>query len=593
MKNENYIKIINHSFVAAGLFFIFLLHLILFVPNADAGNKRTIALVMKALSNPFFFKMEEGAKKYAMEENIPLEVFGVERETDVQRQIGICENLISRGYGAIVIAPADSKKLVPICKKAIEKNIVVVNIDNPLHQETMKQSGVSIPFVGSDNRLGAGMVGTYLKDKLAGKGRIIVIEGIRGVENAELRKKGFIETVTQDSTIEILSSETANWHTGEALSVTTQLLQKHKNIDAIFCANDQMALGALQATDIMGLTGTVLIAGYDNIESARDEIRNGRIQATIEQHPELMGEYGVELAWEALNGQKIPLYKQTPLDLITQESFNKVIALSISDLKSSFFLTLLKGAQETADLYGVHLLVKDAQNSDSQQLTDIAELLTKKIDLLIVNPTNTESVMPGIEMANKKNIPVITVDRKTSGGKILCHIQSDNVEGGRMAARILAQHFQGNVRVVEIEGIPGTSASYERGIGFNEELRKYPRIKIIARDVAKFDRKEAQEVMQHIFLKFKNFDAVFAHNDNMILGVIDGLKKSEDQQQRILIGFDGIREAKEAVQQGQLTATIAQEPEAMGRLSIKTAVQYFRGQEINPTRFVDLSIVAK
>ena len=126
-------------------------------------------------------------------------------------------------------------------------------------------------------------------------------------------------------------------------------------------------------------------------------------------------------------------------------------------------MTLLKGAQETADLYGSKLVFKDAQDSDSQQLTDIVHLLTKNIDVLIVNPTNTESVMPGIEMANKKNIPVITVDRKASGGKILCHIESDNVAGGRMAARILVQHFKGDVKVVEIEGIPGTSACYERG----------------------------------------------------------------------------------------------------------------------------------
>ncbi|MBM9521259.1 substrate-binding domain-containing protein [Desulforhopalus vacuolatus] len=593
MKSKKNKEIVNFSFLTAFIFLLFMFNLLLFIPNANAGNEGTIALVMKALSNPFFSKMEEGAKKYAIEENIPLEVFGVERETDVERQIGICENLISRGYGAIVIAPADSKKLVPICKKAIEKNIIVINIDNPLHQETMKQLGVSIPFVGSDNRVGAGMIGTYFKDKLAGQGRVIVIEGIRGVENAELRKKGFIEKVTQDSTIQIAGSETANWHTDEALSVTTELLRKHKTIDAIFCANDQMALGALQAIDIMGLTGTVLIAGYDNIESARNEIRNDRIHATIEQHPELMGEYGVKLAWKALNGQKIPFYEQTPLDLITYESFNKKIALSISNLKNSFFSTLLKGAQEAADLYGVQLLVKDAQNSDPQQLMDIADLLTKKIDLLIVNPTNTESVMPGIEMANKKNIPVITADRKASGGKILCHIESDNIEGGKMAVGILAQHFKGDVRVVEIEGIPGTSACYERGLGFNEELQKYPRIKIIARDAANFDRKEAQEVMQRILLNDNNFDAVFAHNDHMILGVIDALKKSEDQRQRILIGFDAIREAKEAVQQGLLTATIAQKPEIMGKLSIETAVQYFRGKEINPTLFVDLSVITK
>ena len=162
-----------------------------------------------------------------------------------------------------------------------------------------------------------------------------------------------------------------------------------------------------------------------------------------------------------------------------------------------------------------------------------------------------------------------------------------------MAARILAQRFQGDLRVVEIEGTPGTSACYERGIGFNEELRKYPRIKVAAREVANFDRKEAQVVTQRIILNDNNFDAVFAHNDEMILGAIDALEKSEDQRQRILIGFDAIREAKEAVRQGRLTATIAQEPETMGRSSIETAVQYFRGQEINPTLFVDLSVVTK
>lgn len=593
MKTEQQIRVPIFFVSKTFIFILFVLQIIFFIPNAQAGNERTIALVMKALSNPFFSKMEEGAKQYALEENIPLEVFGVERETDVERQIGICENLISRDYGAIVIAPADSKELVPICKKAIEKHIVVVNIDNPLHQETMTRLNISIPFVGSDNRTGGGMIGKYIQNKLAGRGEILVVEGIQGVENAELRKQGFIETVTRDSSINIVGSESANWHTDEALSVTTRLLQSHKHVDAIFCANDKMALGALQAIDIMGLTGKVLLAGYDNIESARDEMRNGRIQVTIEQHPELMGKHGVELAWNALNGLKIPLCKSTPLDLITYDSFNKTIALSISNLKNSFFSALLKGAQEAAGLYGAQLLFKDAKDSDSQQLTDIAELLAKDIDILIVNPTNTESIVPGIEMACKKNIPVITVDRKSSGSKILCHIESDNEEGGRMAARILAQHFKGEVNVIEIEGIPGTSATHERGIGFNEELQKYPNIKVIFRDAANFDRKEAQEVMHRIIQEGKNFDAVFAHNDDMILGILDVLESCKDQRQLVLIGFDATREAKEAVQQGRLAATIAQKPEAMGKLSIETAVRHFRGEKIAHDIFVELSVITR
>ncbi len=252
-------RIFNFFFLRKAFFILLTnLFLLLIIPAAEAGNERTVALVMKALSNPFFFKMEEGARKYAQEENVPLEVFGVERETDVERQIGIVENLISRGYGAIVIAPADSKRLVRVCNKALDKNIVVINIDNPLHQGTMDQLGISIPFVGSDNRIGAGMVGMYVKNKLKGRGQVIVIEGIRGVENADLRKKGFIEAVTQNSAIEVISSESANWHTAEALSLATKLLQKYKSVDAIFCANDKMALGVLQALDYLDLMGKYL-----------------------------------------------------------------------------------------------------------------------------------------------------------------------------------------------------------------------------------------------------------------------------------------------------------------------------------------------
>ena len=586
--------IFNFFFLRKAFFILLtILYLLLIIPAAEAGNERTVALVMKALSNPFFFKMEEGARKYAQEENVPLEVFGVERETDVERQIGIVENLISRGYGAIVIAPTDSKRLVRVCNKALDKNIVVINIDNPLHQGTMDQLGISIPFVGSDNRIGAGMVGMYVKNKLKGRGQVIVIEGIRGVENADLRKKGFIEAITQNSAIEVISSESANWHTDEALSLATKLLQKYKSVDAIFCANDKMALGVLQAFDNLDLRGNIWLAGYDNIESVRDEMRNGRIHATVEQHPELMGQYGVELAWKALNGQRIPSYRRTPLDLITYEPFNKKIALSISNLKNSFFSTLLHGAQETARLFGVRLIFRDAQNNEAQQLADVANFIKQKVDMIIINPTNTESITPALEMANRKNIPVITVDRKSSGGDIICHIESDNLEGGKMASRVLAQLLKGKGSVIEIEGIPGTSAAHERSMGFNEELRKYPEITVVAREVANFDRQEAQEVMLGLLQNDTEFDAVFAHNDNMILGVIDALEEMKVQSPRVLIGFDAIREAVQAVKQGRLTATIAQKPETMGRLSIESSVLYFRGEKLPSVIPVELSLITK
>jgi ribose transport system substrate-binding protein len=559
----------------------------------QAGNEKKVALVMKALSNPFFSTMEAGAKKYAQQENIPLEVFGTDRETDVEQQIGIVENLISRSYGAIVIAPADSKKLVPICVKARQKNIAVINIDNPLHKETMEQYNLSIPFVGSDNYAGAKMVGNYIKRKLNGQGRVIVIEGIRGVENADLRKAGFIEAVTRDSTISIVATESANWHTDEALSLTVNLLRRHGQVDAILCANDNMAIGALQALDLMDLTGKILIGAYDNIGEVRNEMRNGRIQATVEQHPEMMGQYGVQLAWQALNGDKIESYIATPLDLITHEVFGQKIGIFVSHLQNPFFTSLYNGAQKAADLFGMELVVFDAQNDDSRQLSAMMNTINAEMSVLIVNPTNSDTIAPGIELANEKKIPVLTVDRKSAGGEIVCHIESDNIKGGKMAANALVRYLGGKGRILEMEGIPGTSASQERGMGFNQVIWQHSQMEVVARETAYFDRKMARQTMLRFLKTGVQFDAVFAHNDNMILGILDAMNSAKLEGSRILVGFDAIREAVHAVQQGKLTATIAQRPELMGHLAVQSAARLLRGEQIPPEIPVELELIEK
>lgn len=572
--------------------FAILLGMGLLAPRGSlAGDEKTVALVMKALTNPFFSKMEAGARQYAQAKDIPIEVFGVERETDVERQISIVESLITRGVGAIVIAPADSKKLVEICKKALDKGIVVINIDNPFHKPLMDQLGIAIPFIGSDNFVGGQIIGDYVKAKLNGKGRVLVIEGIRGVANADLRRKGFVAAIREDSAIELVTSASANWHTDEAFSVTTKLLKAYPSIDAIFCANDAMALGALQAIDLMGFERDILIAGYDNIESVRTEIRNGRIQATIEQHPELMGEYGIASAWEKVNGMAIADYKAIPLDLVTYEHFNKKVAVSISTLNNSFFSIMVQGAREAANLFGIDLMVFDARNQEAQQLTDIANIISQNVDILIVNPTNSESIAPGIEFAHNNDIPVITVDRKASQVRVLCHIESDNAQGGRMAAEILAEMLNQRGRILELEGIPGTSAAHERGAGFNEALGKFNQIKIAYREVGYFDRQVAKAVTLRILGLNGRIDGVFAHNDNMILGVIDAFEASGLELPQALVGFDAIPEAEDSIREGKLSATIAQKPKTMGRLAIETAARYIRGEKIPPLKLVALNRV--
>jgi len=571
--------------------FLFILMVILITTTAmAAGNEKKVALVMKALSNPFFIKMEEGARLYAEKNEIPFEVFGVERETEIKRQIGIIENLIARKYGAIVIAPTDSKKLIPVCRKAMDQGIVLVNIDNPFHEDTMKEMKISIPFVGSDNYQGASLVGNYLKKKMGSKGRVLVIEGIRGVENAELRKKGFIDSITKDSTIKIVDSQSANWHTDEALSVVTKLIQKHTQIDAIFCANDSMAIGAIQSLDMFGLTGDILIGGYDNIEEARLEMQNKRMHATVEQHPEMMGEYGVMLAAQGMQGKTIPQLTKTPLDLITCDCFDKKVSLSLAD-GTPFFKSLIEGASHAAALFGLQLNTTIANNDDARQLVDIQSFIEKKSNIIIINPTHAESVSPAIEFAHAEGIPIMTVDRKSAiPEKVICHIESNNQAGGQMAATFIAQKLNQKGTILELEGSPGTSAAHDRGKGFNDTIKKYPGLKIVAREVAFFNRDKARDAIIQVLKKNITVDAIFAHNDEMIIGAIQALQKM-NRPLPVTVGFDAIPEAIALIKKTQLSATIAQNPYKMGFLTIKNAAQYFQGYLVEPVVLVDLLVI--
>jgi ribose transport system substrate-binding protein len=306
-----------------------------------------------------------------------------------------------------------------------------------------------------------------------------------------------------------------------------------------------------------------------------------------------MGQYGVQLAWQALNGNKIPKYTSTPLDLVTHEAFGKKIALFISHLENPFFKSLYQSAQRAADLFGMDLVVSDAQNGDARQLSAMLNTVQAGVSVLVVNPANSHTIVPGIELANEKKIPVITVDRKSAGGEIVCHIESDNIRGGRMAGEALVRYLSGKGRIIEIEGIPGTSAAQERGMGFNQVIWEHPQMKVVARETAHFDRKRAHQTMLRLLQTGVDFDAVFAHNDNMILGALEAMESAKYTRPRVLIGFDAIREAVRAVEQGKLAATIAQRPERMGRLAVQSAARILRGEQLPSEIPVELELIEK
>ena len=292
-------------------------------PQPDGMARAHVALIYKATTNPFFQAMERGAREKADELHVALEVAGIPSETDVDRQANLVRNMLNRQVEAIIIAPASSVGIVTPLLRAQEQKVPIINIDNRISQEEAAKQGLKMAtFIGPDNFEGAKKVGAYacdlIKKKLgAGEtGRVLILRGIDGVENAEARRAGF-EAAVNDAGLEVAGSESAHWHTDEAQRVTSALLAANPDVHGVLCANDKMALGAIAAVKARGKIGQVVIVGYDNIDLAREAMQQGEMHATIEQNPAMMGALGVECALKALDGETLPEVTPVPVELIT------------------------------------------------------------------------------------------------------------------------------------------------------------------------------------------------------------------------------------------------------------------------------------
>lgn len=274
-----------------------------------------------------------------------------------------------------------------------------------------------------------------------------------------------------------------------------------------------------------------------------------------------------------------------------EKSGKKVIGLSISTLNNPFFVDLKDGAQAAAKELGIELVVMDAQNDASKQMANIENLVQKKVSVLIVNPVDSKAIVPAIEAANKANIPVITVDRGAEGGKIVSAIASDNVAGGKMAAKLLIDKLGGKGKVIELEGIPGSSAANDRGKGFDDEIKTATGITLLAKQPADFDRAKGMKVMENLLQANPEIQAVFAQNDEMALGAMEAIKAVK--RDVLVVGFDATADAVKAVNNGDMLATVAQKPKDMGKVSIETAQKIMNGEAVTESIPVALELIVK
>ena len=290
---------------------------------AESPEKPKVALVMKSLANEFFLTMEDGAKAYQKDHSGEFELIsnGIKDETDTANQIRIVEQMIVSKVDALVIAPADSKAMVPVIKKAIDAGITVINIDNQLDPAVVKSKNINVPFVGPDNRKGARLVGEYLAKQLKAGDEVGIIEGVSTTTNAQARTAGFKDAM-EAAQIKVVSVQSGDWEINKGNQVASAMLSEYPQIKALLAGNDSMAVGVVSAVRAAGKAGKVQVVGYDNINAIKPMLKDGRVLATADQFAAKQAVFGIETALKIIKGEKVDSSAngviETPVELVTK-----------------------------------------------------------------------------------------------------------------------------------------------------------------------------------------------------------------------------------------------------------------------------------
>lgn len=269
------------------------------------------------------------------------------------------------------------------------------------------------------------------------------------------------------------------------------------------------------------------------------------------------------------------------------------IGLSMNTLNNPFFVEVAEGAKKAGEENSVNIIVTDAQNKPSKQQTDIENLLAQGVDIIIIDPADSDAIVAAIEEANNNKVPVITVDRASNGGDVISHIGFDAIKSGNIAGEYLAKKLDKKGNIVELQGILGTNVAQDRSKGFNEIISQNKDMKVIARQSANFDRAQAMSVMENILQANPKIDGVYAANDEMALGALEAIEGSGRSKEIILIGCDAIDPAIDAIKNDKMQATIAESPFFLGKEGVYTALKHLKGQDTKKEVILNSELVTK
>ena len=271
------------------------------------------------------------------------------------------------------------------------------------------------------------------------------------------------------------------------------------------------------------------------------------------------------------------------------DSANKSITFALSTQANSFMVKMREGAQKKADELGLTINFQDASDDSATQANQLANAAATGAGAVIVNPTDSDAMAPAVKQLVDEKIPVVAVDRAVNNAEVSSYIASDNVGGGKQAAKALSDAINGEGEILVLQGKTGSSASRERGQGFDEGLKDSPNIKVVAKQTAEFERVKGLDVTTNLLQAHPNVKAIFAENDEMALGAIEALGSKAGKDVKV-IGFDGAEDALKAIKDGRMYASIAQQPVKMAEQAVIEASKLLKGE--TATKKMQVEVVA-
>ena len=553
-----------------------------------------ITYVIKNTINPFWVRTTEGALS-GKDFGVEVTVLAPQKPDNVEEQIRLVEDAISQKVDGIIIAATDTKGLAPVVDKAVEAGIPVIGHNTPT------ASDKPLTFVGFDNVTAGKTIGAWVAQKLGGQGKVLILEGPPGHQNAGERKQGFLEGLQEGGQFEILDSQTAQWHRSEALRITEDWLQRFPEIDAIIAANDEMALGASEAVQAAGREG-IVITGFDANNDALQAIKEGKMHATIDQVPQKQARQAVQLMVQYLESGKTktfpPKIPWQDITLVSADNIDQFLAAGegrpfipgvtdeikatkpwkityvIKNTINPFWVRTTEGALSGKD-FGVEVTVLAPQKPDNveEQIRLVEDAISQKVDGIIIAATDTKGLAPVVDKAVEAGIPVIGHNTPTASDKPLTFVGFDNVTAGKTIGAWVAQKLGGQGKVLILEGPPGHQNAGERKQGFLEGLQEGGQFEILDSQTAQWHRSEALRITEDWLQRFPEIDAIIAANDEMALGASEAVQAA-GREGIVITGFDANNDALQAIKEGKMHATIDQVPQKQARQAVQLMVQY-------------------